>query len=68
MNKAIKEDLERHVEQIEKIAEGIAAADRGEVLAHDDVMSEMESLIAKKLEETDENCLDQAKRPIIQKD
>jgi len=48
VNKAIKEDLERHAGQIEKIARGIAAADRGEVIAHDDVIREMESLIANK--------------------
>jgi hypothetical protein len=46
----------------------IAAADRSEVIVHDDVMREMESLIAKKPKKTDENCLDQAGRPNIQKD
>jgi predicted transcriptional regulator len=54
--------------RLKKFAEGIAAADRGEVIAHDDVMSEMETLIAKKPEEIDKNCLDQAGCPNIQKD
>jgi predicted transcriptional regulator len=48
VNQAIKEDLERHAGQIEKIAQGIAAADRGEVIAHEDVITEMETLIANK--------------------
>jgi hypothetical protein len=55
--------LTKHARQIEKIAVGIAAADRGEVIAHDDVMREMESLIAKKLKKPDKNCLDQARHP-----
>lgn len=68
VNKAIKEDLEQHAGQIEKIAVGIAAADRGEVIAHDDVIVEMENLIAKKLKKNHKNCLDKTGRPIIQKD
>jgi predicted transcriptional regulator len=57
--------LTNNARQIEKIAQGLAAADRGEVIAHDGVMSEMESLIAKKPKKTDENCLDQAGRANI---
>jgi len=45
VNQAIKEYLETHAWQIEKITQGIAAADRGELVAHDDVMREMEDLI-----------------------
>lgn len=67
VNQAIKEDLERHAGQIEKIAEGTAAADRGEVIAHEDVIAEMETLIANKTQKIGENCLDQAGRPNIQK-
>jgi predicted transcriptional regulator len=40
--------LEIHAWQVEKINQGIAAADRGEIVAHDDVMREMEDLIARK--------------------
>ena len=36
---------ETHAGQVEKITQGIAAADRGELIAHDDVMREMEDLI-----------------------
>jgi predicted transcriptional regulator len=48
VNQALKEYLEHHAWQIEKIAQGIAAADRGELVAHDNVMLEMEELIARK--------------------
>jgi len=48
VNQALKEYLEHHAWQIEKIAQGIAAADRGELVAHDEVMSEIEDLIASK--------------------
>ncbi|MDP3878017.1 MAG: ribbon-helix-helix protein, CopG family [Methylobacter sp.] len=48
VNQALKEYLEQHVWQIEKITQGIAAADRGELIDHDDVMSEMEDLIERK--------------------
>ncbi|WP_245549460.1 CopG family ribbon-helix-helix protein [Methylomicrobium album] len=48
VNQALKEYLEHHAWQIEKITQGIAAADRGELVAHDDVMREMEDLIASK--------------------
>jgi len=46
VNQALKQYLETHAWQIEKISQGIAAADRGEVMAHDDVMYEMAGLIA----------------------
>ncbi|MGJ0514892.1 MAG: hypothetical protein ACR65O_03970 [Methylomicrobium sp.] len=45
MNKALKKDLEQRAGQIEKIAQGIAAADRGELFDHDQVMQEMENRI-----------------------
>ncbi|MDO9139272.1 MAG: ribbon-helix-helix protein, CopG family [Methylobacter sp.] len=48
VNQALKEYLEQHVWQIEKITQGIAAADLGELIDHDDVMSEMEDLIERK--------------------
>ena len=48
VNQAIKEYLETHAWQVEKITQGIAAADRGELIAHDDVMREMEGLIERK--------------------
>jgi len=48
VNQAIKEYLEAHAWQVEKITQGIAAADRGELIAHDDVMREMEDLIERK--------------------
>ena len=48
VNQAIKEYLETHAWQVEKITQGIAAADRGELVAHDDVMREIEDLIERK--------------------
>lgn len=48
VNQALKEYLEQHAWQIEKIAKGIAAADRGELVDHDVVMKEMEELIDSK--------------------
>jgi len=48
VNQAIKEYLETHAWQVEKITQGMAAADRGELVAHDDVMREMEGLIERK--------------------
>ena len=48
VNQAIKEYLETHAWQVEKITQGMAAADRGELVAHDDVMREMEDLIERK--------------------
>ncbi|WP_394754122.1 CopG family ribbon-helix-helix protein [Crenothrix sp.] len=48
VNLALKEYLETHAWQIEKITQGIAAADRGELIAHEDVMREMDDLIDSK--------------------
>lgn len=48
VNQALKEYLEHHAWQIEKIGQGIAAADRGELVDHDVVMKEMEELIESK--------------------
>jgi predicted transcriptional regulator len=45
VNKALKKDLERDARRIEKITQGIAAADRGELVDHDQVMQEMENRI-----------------------
>jgi predicted transcriptional regulator len=42
------EYLETHVWQVEKITHGIAAADRGELVAHDAVMCGMEDLMRNK--------------------
>jgi predicted transcriptional regulator len=48
VNQALREYLKTHARQIEKITQGIAAADRGELVDHDDVMREMEELIEQK--------------------
>ena len=48
VNQALREYLKTHAWQIEKITQGIAAADRGELSEHDDVMREMEELIDSK--------------------
>ena len=48
VNQAIKEYLEAHAWQVEKITQGIAAADRGELVEHDDMMRELEELIEEK--------------------
>ncbi len=48
VNQALKEYLEQHAWQIEKISQGIAAADRGELVDHDVVMKEMEELVEHK--------------------
>jgi predicted transcriptional regulator len=48
VNQALKEYLQQHAWQIEKITQGIAAADRGELVDHDEVMKEMEALIEQK--------------------
>jgi predicted transcriptional regulator len=45
VNKALNKHFEQQAGQIEKIAQGIAAADRGELLDHEQVMQEMENLI-----------------------
>ena len=48
VNQAIKEYLQDHTWQIEKITQGITAADRGELIDHDDIMRELEDLIEEK--------------------
>ncbi len=48
VNQAIQEYLETHAWQIEKITQGIEAADRGELVEHDQVMQEMDALIEQK--------------------
>lgn len=48
VNQAIQEYLETHDWQIEKITQGIEAADRGEIVEHDQVMQEMDVLIEQK--------------------
>jgi predicted transcriptional regulator len=48
VNQAIKAYLETNALQIEKITQGIVAVDRGELIAHEDVMSEMEDIIERK--------------------
>ncbi len=45
VNQALKEYLQHHAWQIEKVTQGIAAADRGELIDHDDMMRELEELI-----------------------
>jgi predicted transcriptional regulator len=48
VNQAIKEYLQTHAGQIEKITQGIKAADRGEMIDHGKMMQEIEELIEKK--------------------
>jgi predicted transcriptional regulator len=51
VNQALKEYLEQHAWQIEKIGQGIAAAERGELVDHDLVMKEMGELIEGKVQD-----------------
>ena len=44
VNQALREYLKNHAKQIEQIAQGMAAADRGEVIAHDEVLKEMAAI------------------------
>lgn len=48
VNQALREYLKNHAWQIERISRGIAAADRGELIDHNDVMREMDALIEDK--------------------
>lgn len=48
VNQALKEYLQHHAWQIEKITQGMASADRGEVVTHDEMMRELEELIEEK--------------------
>jgi predicted transcriptional regulator len=50
VNQALKEYLEQHAWQIEKIGQGMAAADRGELVDHDIVMKEIEEIIEHKVQ------------------
>ncbi len=50
VNQALKEYLEQHAWQIEKIGQGIAAADCGKLVDHETVMKEMEALIESKVQ------------------
>ena len=45
---ALKQYIETQAWQIEGVKEAMAAMDRGEGIAHEDVMAEMEALIEKK--------------------
>jgi predicted transcriptional regulator len=49
VNQAIKEYLDLHAWQIGKIQVGIEAANRGELVAHEDVMAEMDTLIEEQI-------------------
>jgi len=48
VNQAIKEYLQTHAWQIEKVTQGMAAADRGELVEHDQLMQEIEDMIVEK--------------------
>jgi len=48
VNQAIKEYLDTHGWQIDKVKKGVEAADRGELVSHSDVMQEMDVLIQSK--------------------
>ncbi|MDD2760977.1 MAG: ribbon-helix-helix protein, CopG family [Methylomonas sp.] len=44
VNQALREYLKTHARPIEKVTQGIAAADCGEVLEHEEVIKEMEAI------------------------
>ena len=48
VNQALREYLQAHARQVEKITQGLAAADNGELIAHENLMLEMEALIEQK--------------------
>ena len=50
VNQAIKEYLDFHAWQIEKIQTGIEAADRGQLVPHEEVMAEMDALIQERID------------------
>lgn len=50
VNQAIKEYLDLHAWQIEKIQEGIEAAEQGHTIPHEDVMAEMDNLIQEQID------------------
>ncbi len=45
INQAIKECLKNYAKPIEKTAKGMAIADRGEVIIHNEVMNAMEAIL-----------------------
>jgi predicted transcriptional regulator len=52
VNDALEQYVADQAWQIEAIKEGIAAADRGEVVAHQDVVAKWERKLADRLEQT----------------
>jgi predicted transcriptional regulator len=50
VNQAIREYLQTHTWQLEKINQGIAAAEQGEFLSHAEFMQKIEALIEQKVE------------------
>ncbi|HLF98146.1 MAG TPA: CopG family ribbon-helix-helix protein [Methylococcaceae bacterium] len=50
VNQALKEYLDLHAWQIEKIQEGIEAAEGGQVIPHETVMAEMDALIQERID------------------
>ena len=48
VNQAIKEYLQTHAWQIEKVTQGMAAADCDELVEHDQLMQEIEEMIVEK--------------------
>jgi predicted transcriptional regulator len=51
VNQAIKEYLELHAWQLGKIEAGIAAAERGELVLHDEVFNELRASLEKRVRE-----------------
>jgi predicted transcriptional regulator len=49
VNQAIREYLQTHTWQLEKINQGIAAAEQGELLSHAKFMQKIEALIEQKV-------------------
>lgn len=56
VNQALREYLKTHARQIEKISQGITAADRGEVIEHDEVIKEMEAIAQPASDDDFFNC------------
>ena len=56
VNQALKEYLHHHAWQNEKINQDTAAADRGELVEHEDVMHEMETIAQPSPEDEFFNC------------
>jgi len=51
VNQAIKEYLDLHVWQVGKIEAGLAAADQGELVPHDEVFNELRTSLEKRVRE-----------------